>query len=534
MKIAILVNSLNQLSNWQYRVIEGICNDPDMEPEILLANGPFFNWRLGHTGNVNAHAQKIGGVSGLLLRTQYAIENKLLFNPPQANYTSNSFPFLNDLKVGVLGTDEPGPMDLLLNLDSVPVSDALLKTSTYGLWELLFKESSLVDDGPVGFWEVVKKKPVVTATLVNFKANLQAYAIVDQAHFNRHWSMTETATIVSEGSVSLLFKCLDRLKNNTLQLTEFSMPVKTNTSYPTLFSTLKYMGKFYGGFVNKLYEKSMAKLVSRRYECWTVFTGNEGFFQDITSSAMALPMPDNEFWADPFLFHHKGTDYLFFENYSYSTKKGKVSCGVLKDNQLTQIVDILDTGYHLSFPFIFEQDGEIFLMPEGSENKTLEIYKAVDFPLQWEPYTTAFEGEAVGDAFFHTDQDQQQWLFLNKQAAPTSPMNSELFIYKVDGVKLNTLIPHQQNPVLIDASVARNGGAIFMHEGEYYRPSQRNTDGVYGRALNINKIEKLTLEEYRETTVQVIEPDFEHNLMGLHHLHECNGKFVFDAAYRYK
>ncbi|WP_405380755.1 hypothetical protein [Maribacter sp. LLG6340-A2] len=534
MKIGILVKNLTQLSNWQYRIIEGICKDSEMEAEILLEEGAFRDWRWTNTGNDIAICPKISGLSGVLLKMQYAIETRWLFKPPQVAHTYKSSDFFKEIKVVKLGKENLEPKDLLLNLDRVSVTDALLNMSKNGVWEMLFKDKVLEQDGPVGFWEIIKKKPVVTATLINFKTNLKAYAVVGKAHFNRHWSMSETATIVSEGSVSLLFKNLDSLKKGTLQFTDNTMPVKNSVHTPTFFSTLKYVGEFYGGFGNKLYEKTMAKLTKRRYECWTVFTGNDGFFQNITSSAFALPMPKDEFWADPFLFHYKGTDYLFFENYSYVTKRGKISCGILNKGQLTNVVDVLDTGYHLSFPFIFEEGGDIFLMPEGSENRTLEIYRAIDFPLQWENYTTAFKGEAVGDAFFHTDKDRQQWLFLNKQAAPTSPMNSELFIYQVDSVKLNTLIPHKQNPVLIDASVARNGGAIFMHDGEYYRPSQRNTDGVYGRALNINKIEKLTLEEYKETTVQVIEPDFEKNLMGLHHLHHCNGTFVFDAAYRYK
>jgi len=93
------------------------------------------------------------------------------------------------------------------------------------------------------------------------------------------------------------------------------------------------------------------------------------------------------------------------------------------------------------------------------------------------------------------------------------------------------MIPHKLNPVLIDARVARNGGSIFEHNNQLFRPSQRNVDGVYGRALNINRIDKLTIDEYVETTVQIIEPNFDKKLMGLHHLHQCNGKFVFDAAY---
>lgn len=532
MKIGLLVNNIDQLSNWQIRIIEGIYKDQDLETVLLVTDTFNENWRLGFAGSVCPKGTKLTGVSGFLLHAQQFIESRFLFKAPSALPNA----FLNEVaKLKLTKTTlKEISVDLLINLGTNTLSADVLKISKHGVWELLFKDSSLENDGPIGFWEVLQKKPVIATALIKFDTSLQMYSIVDKAYFNRHWSMTETATIASEGSVSLLFKHLQKLKRNKLVNTVSALPVVSNINQPNFLSILKYTALFYGEFFNKIYEKLITKVVDRRYECWTIFTGSKGFYQDITTAAVALKMPKDEFWADPFLFHHKGKDYLFFENYSYTTKRGKISCGILKNNELTNVIDVLDLDFHLSFPFIYEENGDIFLMPESSENKNLEIYKAVDFPITWESYTTAFEGQAVGDAFFHTDSEQQQWLFLNKQAAATSPMNSELFIYKVDSNKLHTLIPHKQNPVIIDASVARNGGAIFEHDNEFYRPSQRNIDGVYGRSLNINKIEKLTIEEYKETTVQIIEPDFDTKLMGLHHLHKCNGTFVFDAVYRYK
>ena len=535
MKIGILVNGLDRLSNWQSRIIDGIYNDPDFDI-VLILNKTSENWRLGLSGNTGSRKIKLSGFSGFLLKAQHVIENRFLFKEP--NVESN-YKFISNLDkittLDVASLDfQHASFDLLLNLGSGSLTCELLKISKHGAWQLLFRDSLLDNKGPVGFWEVLQQEPIIGACLIKFESNVQDYNVLDTAYFNRHWSMNETATIVSEGSVSLLFKYLHKLRNRELVAVVESNHVNTNTCQPNLPNVLRYLFSFYKEFLNKLYEKLMMKVLNRRYECWTIFTSKRGFFEHITSYPVPFKMPEDEFWADPFLFHYNNADYLFFENYSYTTKRGKISCGILKDNVLTEIIDVLDFKYHLSFPFIFEENGEIFLMPESSENKTLKVYKAVDFPVKWEVYSSAFEGESIGDAFFYTDQKQHKWLFLNKQAATTSPMNSELFIYKVDSLKLNSLIPHKQNPVIIDARVARNGGCLFEHNGNLYRPSQRNIDGIYGRALNINKIEKLTLDEYVETTVKVIEPDFDKELIGLHHLHQCNGKFVFDAAYRYR
>jgi hypothetical protein len=170
-------------------------------------------------------------------------------------------------------------------------------------------------------------------------------------------------------------------------------------------------------------------------------------------------------------------------------------------------------------------------MPETSANNRLEIYKCIKFPSEWELHTTAFENEKVADAFFYTDKDKTKWLFINKQMDINAPFESELYIYKVNSFDLKDLEPHKNNPVIINSEIARNGGPIFEYENEIYRPSQANIDGIYGRALNINKIEKLTIDEYIEKTIVTTFPNFHKGLISMHHLHQSNGLFVIDAAY---
>jgi hypothetical protein len=213
-------------------------------------------------------------------------------------------------------------------------------------------------------------------------------------------------------------------------------------------------------------------------------------------------------------------------------QKGKISCGKIKNNQLIDIKDVLDLDYHLSYPYVFMENNEIYLMPESNANNRLEIYKCIQFPTQWELYSTAFNGEKVADASFYQDENQQKWLFVNKKADLYSPMDSELYIYKVDSLQLNTLEAHKQNPVIIDSRTARNGGAIFKYNNEKYRPSQANIEGIYGRALNLNKIKKLTIDEYIEETIITVKPNFYKGLNSVHHLHQVDGLFVIDAAFR--
>jgi hypothetical protein len=250
-----------------------------------------------------------------------------------------------------------------------------------------------------------------------------------------------------------------------------------------------------------------------------------------------LAMPKGVFWADPFLYRHKDQLYVFFENYSYKTKRGKISAGKIIESEskskngkyrVVDVCDALALDFHMSYPQIFEDGGEIFLMPETCQNKKLEIYRCVRFPDKWELYASAFDGEEIVDATYYRDSEDSKWLFVNKGRAP----EAELRIYKIDGPKLKNITPHKLNPLLMDSKSARSGGALFTYQNEIYRPSQINTHGVYGKGLQISKITKLSLDEFETEAVISIEPNFKKGLVGLHHLHQYEGCFVFDACYK--
>lgn len=541
-RIGVLINNLDSLCNWQLRVLQGLLEGSELELTVIIKNNSVRNKKKG-ISTVFFNFSKI------VLNIQNQIERRFFFKPNVGLKKNALFDSLHNIPTLELSpvkkqkqyyfnaycTElvEDYDINLIIKLVDDTISGEILESKKYSIWELLHTDISFNKRGPVGFWEVFKKQPGTFSHILELSAKHNTGVVIDSAFFNRSWSIIETATIAKEGAVSLLFKNLKKLSNSSLSIPTVQQSIPHYSS-PNLNNVLIYLFSFCGSLFDKIVLKIGAKHLGWRPECWTIFLGEGDFMKSELKDCKPLQMPKNEFWADPFLFKHNTIDFLFFENYSYKTKKGKISCGMIKDKKLVNVVDVLDLSYHLSFPFIFEEDGEIFLMPETSENNRLELYRAVNFPTEWELYTTAFEGERVADPFFYDDDNGQKWLFINKQAAETSPLNSELYIYTVDSLRLKSLTPHKQNPVVIDARVARNGGSLFVNENNLYRPSQRNINGIYGSALNINQIHKLTLDEYSEELINIVEPTFDKRLMAMHHVHQVDNLFVFDAAYRVK
>ena len=533
-RIGILIKDFNQLQNWELRIIENIKNDSSLTLALLVKDG---NEERGDNKSKKT-------LSKYLFSKQVSFENKRYLSNIQTVNKKEIFEYLNTIptvKIKPKSVDDLDifnekdsqkvkeyKLDVLLKLGFNLISGEILNASKYGIWQLFHGDQTKVA-GPPGFWEILTRQPVVEVKLVQLTGN-HSGLLIDKAYFNRHnFSFVETNTRALESSVSLLFKYLRKIKSGNFLLPDTVDKNITLGNTPKPLNSLNYSLKYFNGFFNGFLQKIQGRFGIRSNH-WTFFIGKGNFMEADLSKLKSVKVPNDEFWADPFLYKYEDEYYVFFENYSYKTGLGKISCGKVKDNEFVKIVDVLNFNYHLSYPFVFEEDGEIYMMPETGQNKRLEIYKCINFPDKWELFTTAFEGENVADAFFYNDKLNQKWLFLNKVIAQNTDRTSELYIYKVNSLKLNKLEPHKQNPVIIDARVARNGGAIFKYKNKIYRPSQSNTDGVYGKALNINQIKKLTIEEYQEEVIRKVEPDFKKGLVSIHHLHQIDEMFVFDGA----
>ncbi|MBM1105810.1 hypothetical protein JQC67_06660 [Aurantibacter crassamenti] len=537
MKIAVITDDLNNLANWQMRILQHLLVSKELELSALIT--------VQKTTCEHYHELKTpkNNLAKFFLKLQWSLERKFFFKKLKtikASQLSERLSQVNKFEINENSTSNSKDieqlklhnLDLILKLEDTIHCKELSGLAKHGTWSLKHNAKHITNHSPTGFWEIMNKEATVVVSLLKVSKTEAQPLLLDQAHFNKHWSLVKTTDMVLESSVALLTKNLKSVA--TLEPTEqASTKTQTILAQPNALQIVDYMLKFYTKVTTKILERLASKILNWRYQCFTLFIAKGQFNTTDLSTLEPIKLPKDEFWADPFLFDYKNETYVFFENYPYSTKRGKISCGRLKNNQIVDVIDILDFDYHLSYPYVFEENGEIYLMPESSENKKLEIYKCTHFPDQWELHSTAFEGELIADAFFFDDENNEKWLFLNKAATTTVPLENELYIYKVSSTDLlKKLIPHKQNPVLIDSRTARNGGAIFSYKNKIYRPSQANDQGVYGRALNINRITNLTLEEYSEETIETVEPDFYEGLMSVHHLHQTDDRFVIDAAYK--
>ena len=227
-----------------------------------------------------------------------------------------------------------------------------------------------------------------------------------------------------------------------------------------------------------------------------------------------FPAAPGEHFADPFAVEDGGETYVFFERYDEAARKAGIAYARL-DSAAEPVgppAPAITRDYHVSYPFVFRQRGDIFMIPESLENETVDLYRAVDFPSGWVLEQRLLSGVCAVDATL-LEESSRLWLFVNV-AEPGASLNDELHVYSsasLDG----PWVPHPENPVVSDVRRARPAGRIVRRGGRAIRPSQDCSRG-YGTAVVFNRIDVLTTDEYRETPIARVEPSWAPGLVGTH------------------
>ncbi len=209
-------------------------------------------------------------------------------------------------------------------------------------------------------------------------------------------------------------------------------------------------------------------------------------------------------YADPFLFEHEGRHHLFCEEVTSGSTRGVIShTELLLDGSLSAAPEpVLTAEHHLSYPFVFAHEGEVFMIPETSAVKRVELYRAVEFPHRWERDAVLIDAVDAADATLLA-HDDRLWLFAAVTPADASSLD-ELHIYSASELR-GPWLAHPGNPVVSDARRARPAGA-FQHWGpRLVRPGQDGRSR-YGGSISFQQVDVLSADAYAEHEVARLDP----------------------------
>ncbi len=240
----------------------------------------------------------------------------------------------------------------------------------------------------------------------------------------------------------------------------------------------------------------------RRKEDWTIgiYSGSDltalkplpGVRNPVLSAAHVHDVPAL-FVADPFLVRTEERWWLFFEVLHATLRYGQIGVAMSRNGRKWEYCQIvLEEPFHLSYPLVFQWNGEYYMTPETASQRQVRLYRAVDFPLRWEYVSTLLEGDHYLDPtpFFYRDH---WWMFVGANIKH----NDTLRLYHAT-TPLGPWREHPCSPIVEgNAYMARPAGRVLHTDGRLIRFAQDCVQN-YGRRVLAFEITELTPDRYAE------------------------------------
>jgi hypothetical protein len=221
---------------------------------------------------------------------------------------------------------------------------------------------------------------------------------------------------------------------------------------------------------------------------------NEDKLKCATLTARNVKDVSAEFIADPFIILHNSTYYMFFEVLDKSTGKGIIALASSNDGEKWDYKKIvLREAYHLSYPYVFEDNGNFYMIPESCESEKVLLYKARNFPYEWERVSELIDGEYVDSSVFRFDN---KWWML-------AGLGGKLHLFFSNQLE-GEWIEHPKSPLIINNNkITRPAGRVIVEDNEIYRYTQ-DGEPNYGSAVRVFNIKVLTETEYLEEELNLV------------------------------
>lgn len=233
------------------------------------------------------------------------------------------------------------------------------------------------------------------------------------------------------------------------------------------------------------------------------------------------------YWtADPFLFKKYGKYYLFFEMFDRLKRKGLLGYREISNKGIGKLNVIYECDCHLSYPYIYEKNGNVYIIPESSDSRTLFRLKCVNFPDVWEKETVLANDRLVDTTLFQFDDVDY---YLSERVCQDYVFDRFDLFYTDE---FGQFLECKNNPMKVDANTSRCAGKVFSYKGNFIRPSQ-NCGKFYGEKLNFNKIVEISKESYKEECIKTISVndislDSNNNFVGIHTYNKLDNIEVID------
>ena len=404
-----------------------------------------------------------------------------------------------------------------------------LEIAKFGVWSYHHGDNQVNRGGPPGFWEVLEGNAITGSVLQILSEDLdggqvlyRSYAATDRRSVYRnrcryYWKSGQFVPRVLERL--FLEGELPTVSNGTAQYRPYHYRLYRKPGNRELASRLLR-------FARRTIKEKLKDMASGKYWFLAYQFQKRPERPPSLFRFKELHPPSDRSWADPFPVRVGKEHFVFIEDVPRGPGIGRISVLHLRPGEPPGLpTPVLERPYHLSYPFVFRWQDEYFLIPETGRNRSIELYRCVEFPGRWELDTVLFDQLNAVDATLH-QQDDRWWMFVNVGVEGASN-HDELHIYHAPNPR-GPWTPHRSNPVKSDVRSARPAGRLFRWRGQILRPAQ-DCSQRYGWAISLNRVTHLSTLDYAEEEVGRIEPRWREGLLATHTYNRAGNLVVIDV-----
>ena len=214
-----------------------------------------------------------------------------------------------------------------------------------------------------------------------------------------------------------------------------------------------------------------------------------------------MPAGRGRYLADPFGIVRDGRAYVLCEEFDYRSYKGVIARIELSEDGFPVSRKVaIEMPFHMSYPYVFEWQGDIYCVPETYQAREISLYKANEFPDSWTKVGTLVPDFAGVDPTIFSYAGLWWIACTNQDLGP----HSALYLWHARDLH-GPWSPHPSNPVKRGLNGTRPAGTPFIHKGHLYRPAM-DSSRTYGKRVVINRVRTLTTKEFEEEPVRAVEP----------------------------
>jgi len=366
---------------------------------------------------------------------------------------------------------------------------------------------------PSGFYELLSNCDEISVVVQQLSNRLDGGTIYSFGSYRMHrHSYRRTLEYVFEQGAILLRRAIDNCQiENPLNL----LPTGTNYKLPSNLLVVEFIFRL---AIRKIKRLGFGLFFRKRWRIASIENLRvDQFSKDTEVKFVNEPATPNglSFVADPHIL-----------------PSGKIVCEATQDRSIDGFLVLLGpTGYepidtsllgrprHLSFPFTFEENGKLYLLPEMASYGSQSLCELNDkFVVVKTHRLVGLEDERLIDPVLFR-KDECWYLFAGRKGTE----NDHLFLW-TSSTLFERFTPHPMNPIVISPRRARNAGALIEIGGGLFRMGQNNCHD-YGDGITISRVIRLDPDAFEESPIGTLLVGEGH---GPHTFSTANNRTVID------